>query len=141
MMERPSPIQSGNASARYQAPCPRATIMEEDDLEESEGSLRHMLKSQVKYSVICLVFIHFYLPIQGYKDPFKRISLSWLSLTLLTSISVLSKCLPYIFGASPPTCSILMHTSWPLRAVSTFLWFNSRLLMHPISSFYIKIKM
>ena len=42
-------------------------------------------------------------------------------LTLLTTISVSSKCLPNIFGASPGNGSILMHTSSPFLALSTSL--------------------
>lgn len=54
-------------------------------------------------------------------------------LTLLTSISVSSKCRPYIFGDSPGIGSILMQTSWPLRAVSTCLWLHSIDVTTPMS--------
>ena len=53
--------------------------------------------------------------------------------TLLTRRSVSSKCRPTSLGASPGTGSILMHTSWPLRAVSTALWLTSKLVTTPRS--------
>lgn len=55
------------------------------------------------------------------------------SLTLLTSISFSSKCRPYILGDSPGIGSILRHTSWPLRALSTCLWLHSIDVTTPIS--------
>lgn len=54
-------------------------------------------------------------------------------LTLLTNMSASSKCRPYIFGDSPGIGSILMHTSWPLRALSTCLWLHSIDVTTPIS--------
>ena len=53
--------------------------------------------------------------------------------TLLTRRSVSSKCRPTSLGASPGTGSILMHTSWPLRAASTALWLTSKLVTTPRS--------
>lgn len=54
-------------------------------------------------------------------------------LTLLVSMSVSSKCLPNILGASPGTGSILMQTSMPFLAVSTGLWLLSMLVTTPKS--------
>lgn len=54
-------------------------------------------------------------------------------LTLLVNISVSSKWRPNIFGESPGIGSILMQTSWPLRAVSTCLWLHSIDVTIPIS--------
>ena len=56
------------------------------------------------------------------------------TLTLLTNISVSSKWRPNILGASPGIGSILMQTSWPLRAVSMFLWFISMDVTTPSST-------
>lgn len=55
-------------------------------------------------------------------------------LTLLIRRSVSSKWRPYILGASPGTGTILMHTSWPWRPISTGLWLNSMLATRPIST-------
>lgn len=57
-----------------------------------------------------------------------------IALTLLTRISVASKCRPYILGDSPGIGSILTHTSWPFFATSTGLWFISILVTIPIST-------
>ena len=56
--------------------------------------------------------------------------------TLLTRRSVSSKCLPNSLGASPGMDSILIHTSWPLRALSTTLWLTSKLVTTPRSQNY-----
>lgn len=58
----------------------------------------------------------------------------FLRLTLLTSMSVSSKCRPNILGASPGYGSILMQTSMPLRAEGTFLWLLSMEVTMPRSS-------
>lgn len=52
-------------------------------------------------------------------------------LTRLTTLSVCSKWRPIILGASPPVCSILMHTSWPFLPTSNDLWLNSMLVTWP----------
>lgn len=57
-----------------------------------------------------------------------------IALTLLTRMSVASKCRPYILGDSPGIGSILTHTSWPFFATSTGLWFISILVTIPIST-------
>lgn len=54
-------------------------------------------------------------------------------LTLLINISVSSKWRPNILGDSPGTGSILIQTSWPLRAVSTCLWLYSIDVIMPTS--------
>lgn len=58
------------------------------------------------------------------------------NLTLLTKRSVWSKCRPYIFGASPGADSIFTHTSIPLRASVSGLWFASMPVTTPISKNY-----
>lgn len=55
-------------------------------------------------------------------------------LTLLTRISVASKCLPYILGDSPGIGSIFTQTSCPFFATSTCLWFISILVTIPMST-------
>ena len=60
--------------------------------------------------------------------------------TLLTKRSVWSKCLPYIFGASPAGDSILTHTSIPFRASGSGLWFASMPVTTPTSKNYNKKK-
>lgn len=55
-------------------------------------------------------------------------------LTLLTRMSVASKCLPYILGDSPGMGSILTQTSCPFFATSTCLWFISILVTIPMST-------
>lgn len=58
----------------------------------------------------------------------------WQRLTLLTRMSVASKCLPYILGDSPGIGSILTQTSCPFFATSTCLWFISMLVTIPMST-------
>ena len=60
--------------------------------------------------------------------------------TLLTRRSVWSKCLPYIFGASPAGDSIFTHTSIPFRASGSGLWFASMPVTTPTSKNYNKKK-
>ena len=60
--------------------------------------------------------------------------------TLLTRRSVWSKCLPYIFGASPAGDSILTHISIPFRASGSGLWFASMPVTTPTSKNYNKKK-
>ena len=55
------------------------------------------------------------------------------SSTLLTRVSSRSKWRPYSLGASPGVASILIHTSAPLRTMSTGLWFTSKLVIIPRS--------
>jgi hypothetical protein len=55
-------------------------------------------------------------------------------LTLLTRMSVASKCLPNILGDSPGIGSILTQTSCPFFATSTCLWFISILVTIPMST-------
>lgn len=57
-------------------------------------------------------------------------------LTLLTRMSVASKCLPNILGDSPGMGSILTQTSCPFFATSTCLWFISILVTIPMSTNY-----
>ena len=62
------------------------------------------------------------------------------SLVILdTNISVASKWRPSNLGASPPTCSILTQTSWPLLALSIGLLFISIEEIRPISKFSEKL--
>lgn len=56
------------------------------------------------------------------------------TLTLLTSMSSASKWRPNIFGDSPGIGSILMQISWPLRADSICLWFDSMEVTIPMST-------
>ena len=63
-----------------------------------------------------------------------------IKLTLLTRRSVWSKCLPYIFGASPAGDSIFIHTSIPFRASGSGLWFASMPVTTPTSKNYNKKK-
>ena len=60
--------------------------------------------------------------------------------TLLTRRSVWSKCLPYIFGASPAGDSIFTHISIPFRASGSGLWFASMPVTTPTSKNYNKKK-
>lgn len=55
-------------------------------------------------------------------------------LTLLTRMSVASKCLPNILGDSPGIGSIFTQTSCPFFATSTCLWFISILVTIPMST-------
>lgn len=85
-----------------------------------------------KWIGICQFFFHKIQQINIIKSEISpTVELQLVELTLLTRISVWSKCLPYNLGASPVVFSILMQTSSPFFASSTCSWLRSILATVP----------